>query len=348
MSNLPTAIPRGSWVLVTGANCYTGSHVVIELLKQDFKVRGTVRDLSYSKWLLEHPAVKPHVDEGKVELVVANTSKPGDFDEAVKGVSAIIHLANIGDYTPDPSVGFASAIEAALTVCRSATKEASVKRFVVAAGLWSSVWPKPGETKTVGQDTWNDDLVKVAQAPPPYELSRILPVYLGARVEAEKAVWKFAKDENVPWELNSVSPCWILGDPLDARHYGPMPTQLLQQLYLGKTDALKENTTIYYTHVSDAAVIYVAAAIDPDVKGARIPALAESFNWNNALAIMRKAYPEEDFEEDFVPGDPVLSYKIENDIAPELLQKWAGRDWISLEKGITETIDFSRKLGNLD
>ncbi|KAF5552642.1 NADPH-dependent aldehyde reductase [Fusarium mexicanum] len=348
MSNLPTAIPRGSWVLVTGANCYTGSHVVIELLKQGFKVRGTVRDLSYSKWLLEHPAVKPHADEGKVELVVANTSKPGDFDEAVKGVSAIIHLANIGVHTPDPSVGFASAIEAALTVCRSAAKEASVKRFVVAAGLWSSVWPKPGETKTVGQDTWNDDLVKLAQAPPPYELSRILPVYLAARVEAEKAVWKFAKEENVPWEVNSVSPCWTLGDPLDARHYGPMPTQLLQQLYLGKTDALKENTTIYYTHVSDAAVIYVAAAIDPDVKGARIPALAESFNWNNALAIMRKTYPEEDIEDDFIPGDPVLSYKIENDIAPALLQKWAGREWISLEKGITETIDFSRKLGNLD
>ncbi|PNP85405.1 hypothetical protein FNYG_01234 [Fusarium nygamai] len=348
MSNLPTAIPRGSWVLVTGANCYIGSHVVIELLKQGFKVRGTVRDLLYSKWLLEHPAVKPHADEGKVELVVANTSKPGDFDEAVKGVSAVIHLANVGDYTPDPNVGFASAIEAALTVCRSAVKEASVKRFVVASGLWSSVWPKPGETKTVGQDTWNDDLVKVAQAPPPYELGRILPVSLGARVEAEKAVWKFVKDENVPWEVNSVSPCWVLGDPLDARHYGPMPTQLLQQLYLGKIEALKDNTTLYYTHVSDVAVIYVAATIDPDVKGARVPALAEAFNWNNALAIMRKAYPEEDFEDDFVPGNPVLSYKIENDIAPELLQKWAGREWISLEKGITETIDFSRKLGNLD
>ncbi|KAF9769133.1 hypothetical protein IL306_013495 [Fusarium sp. DS 682] len=348
MSNLPTAIPRGSWVLVTGANCYTGSHVVIELLKRGFNVRGTVRDLSYSKWLLEHPSVKPHADEGKVELVLANTSKPGDFDDAVKGVSAVIHLANIGDYTPDPNVGFASAIESALTVCRSAAKEPSIKRFVVASGLWSAVWPKPGETKSITQDTWNDDLVKVAQAPPPYELSRILPVCLGARVESEKAVWKFVKDEKLPWEVNSVSPCWILGDPLNARHYGPMPTQLLQQLYLGKTDALTENTTVYYTHVSDVAVIYVAATIDPDVKGARIPALAKSFNWNNALAILRKAYPDEDFEEDFVPGDPVLTYKIEDDIAPALLQKWAGRDWISLEKGITETIDFSRKIGNLD
>jgi hypothetical protein len=105
---------------------------------------------------------------------------------------------------------------------------------------------------------------------------------------------------------------------------------------------------VYYTHVADVAVIYVAAAVDPEVKGSRIPVLAKSFNWNNALAILRTSYPDEDFVEDFVPGDPVLSYKIEDDIAPGLLQKWAGRDWISLKDGITEVIDYSQKIGNLD
>ncbi|KAM0543956.1 hypothetical protein ACHAPJ_012051 [Fusarium lateritium] len=348
MSNLPTAIPRGSWVLVTGANCYTGSHVVIELLKQGFNVRGTVRNLEYSQWLLEHPSVKPFAEQGKVGLVLTDTSKANDFDDAVKGTSAVIHLAMIGESSPDPNVAFPSTIEAALTVCRSAAKEPSVKRFVLASGFWSAIWPKPGDTSTITEDTWNDDLVKVAQAPPPYDLSRMLAVYLGARVEAEKAVWKYAADNKLPWVVNSVSACWTLGDPLNERHFMPMPTQLLQQLYLGKTDALKENTTVYYAHVSDVAVIYVAAAVDPDVKGRRIQVLAKSFNWNNALAIMRVAYPDADLENDFIPGDPVLSYKIENDIAPELLQKWAGRKWIDLEKTITETIDFSRKLGNLD
>ena len=105
---------------------------------------------------------------------------------------------------------------------------------------------------------------------------------------------------------------------------------------------------MYYTHVSDAAVVYVAATIDPEVKGDRIPVLAKSFNWNNALDILRSSYPEEDFEEDFIPGDPVLSYNIENQTGPELLQKWAGRKWIGLGQGITETIDYSRKIGNLD
>ncbi|RFN51319.1 hypothetical protein FIE12Z_4373 [Fusarium flagelliforme] len=326
MSDLPTSIPRGSWVLVTGASGYTGSHVVIEFLKQGFNVRGTTRDLTYGNWLLEHPSVKPFADQGKVELVEADTTKPGDFDDAVKGVFAVVHLGNIGELTPDPNVAFQSAEEAALSVCRSAAKEPSIKRFTLAAGLWTSVWCKPGETKTINQQTWNDDLVKLAKSPPPYELSRMLAVYLAARVEAEKAVWKFVKDENLSWEVNT----------------------LLQQLYLGKTEALKENTTVYYTHVSDAAVVYVAATIDPDVKGDRIPVLAKSFNWNNALAILRSAYPEEDFEEDFIPGDPVLSYNIENKTGPELLQKWAGRKWIGFEQGITETIDYSRKIGNLD
>ncbi|KAF4947852.1 hypothetical protein FSARC_13875 [Fusarium sarcochroum] len=322
MSNLPTAIPRGSWVLVTGANCYTGSHVVIELLKQGFNVRGTVRDLKYSQWLLEHSSVKPFAEQGKVELVLADTSKANDFDDAVKGISAVIHLAMIGESSPDPNVAFPSTIEAALTVCRSAAKEPSVKRFVMASGFWSATWPTPGDTSTITRDTWNENLVKAAQAPPPYDLSRMLVVYLAARIEAEKAVWKYAADNKLPWVVNS--------------------------LYLGKTDALTENTTVYYAHVSDAAVIYVAAAIDPDVEGYRIQVLAKSFNWNNALAIMRASYPEADIEDDFIPGDPALSYNIENDIAAELLQKWAGRKWIDLEKGITETIDFSRKLGNLD
>ncbi|KAI6765920.1 hypothetical protein HG530_006990 [Fusarium avenaceum] len=348
MSDLPTAIPRGSWILVTGANGYTGSHVVIEVLKQGFNVRGTVRDLSYSQWLLEHPSVEPFVKQKRVELVVADTAKPGDFDDAMKGISAVIHLANIGEMSPDPNVAFASAEEVALNVCRSAAKEPSIQRFVLAAGLWSSVWPKPGDDSRITKDTWNEDLVKMAKAPPPYDLSRMLAVYLAARVDAEKAVWKFVEDEKLPWVVNSVAPCWLLGAPLHPRHLSLMPTQLLQQLYLGKTEALVENTTVYYTHVSDAAVIYLAAAVDPEVKGCRIPALGKSFNWNNALAIMREAYADEDIAEDFVPGDPVLSYKIEDNIAPGLLQKWAGRDWISLKDGITEVIDYSLKIGNLD
>lgn len=97
---------------------------------------------------------------------------------------------------------------------------------------------------------------------------------------------------------------------------------------------------VYYSHVSDVAVMHVAAALDPNVKGLRIQVLAKSFNWNDCLEILRKAYPNRKFVDNFLTGDPTLVYKIENDIAPSLMQKWAGRDWISLEKTVVETMDF--------
>ncbi|KAK7429433.1 hypothetical protein QQZ08_004025 [Neonectria magnoliae] len=349
MSESPTAIPLGSWVLVTGANGYSGSHVVIELLKQGFNVRGTVRNLGYSQWLLDHPSVKPFVDQGRVELVLANTSKPNDFDDAVKGVSAVIHLAIVSDLSPDPDATIPTTVEAALTVCRAATKAASVKRFVFSSIFLSAVMPVPGDTSTITNlETWNEDMVKAARAPPPYEWSRMLPVFIAARVEAEKAVWKYVADNELPWVVNSVSPGWIMGDPLNERHLLPLPIQLLQQLYLGKTDAMLEISAVYYAHVSDVATIYVAAAIDPDVKGSRIQVLAGSLNWNDCLAILRTAYPTVEFPDDFVSGSPTLTYKIEQDIAPGLLQKWAGRGWIGLEKCITEIMDFSKEQGSLD
>ncbi|EEU49027.1 uncharacterized protein NECHADRAFT_103289 [Fusarium vanettenii 77-13-4] len=349
MSESPTAIPQGSWVLVTGANGYSGSHVVMELLKQGFNVRGTVRNLEYSQWLLDHPSVKPFVDQGRVELVLADTSKPDDFDEAVKGVAAVIHLAIVSDISPDPDTAIPATVEAALTVCRAAAKAPSVKRFVFSSTFWAAVMPVPGDSSTITNlETWNEGMVEAARAPPPYEWSRMLPVFLASKVEAEKAVWKYVEENELPWVVNSVSPCWIMGDPLHERHLLPLPMQLLQQLYLGKTDAMLDTAAVYYAHVFDVATIYVAAAIDPDVKGSRIQVLAGSLNWNDCLAILRTAYPTVEFPDDFVPGNPTLTYKIEQDIALGLLQKWAGRDWISPERSITEIIDFCKQQGSLD
>ncbi|KAF4968337.1 hypothetical protein FSARC_4283 [Fusarium sarcochroum] len=290
MAENTTAIPQGSWVLVTAANGYTGSHIVFALLKRGFKVRGTVRDLDSSQWILNDDFVAPFVKSGDFELVVADTSKPDDFDQAVKGVSAVIHVAIITNLVPDPTAAWAL---------------------------------------------------------PPYEADRIMPVYFAAKVEAEKAVWKFVQDEKLPWVVNSVSPCVILGDLRDDKHLRSVPPQFIEQLYLGNTTNL-QTPAMYYSHVTDVALIHVAAALDPAVKGQRIQVLAKSFTWNTCLDLLRKACPSRKFIDNFIAGDPKLTYKIENDIAPGLLQKWAGRDWISLETSVTEMVDYMVKTKKLD
>ncbi|KAI1025536.1 hypothetical protein LB503_006655 [Fusarium chuoi] len=347
MSEHLTAIPKGSWVLVTAANGHTGSHIVFELLKRDFKVRGTVRDLESSQWLLEDKFVSKYAERGHIELVVADTTKPHDFDRAVQGVAAVIHVAVIGDLVPDPNVAIPATIESALSVCRSAAKEPSVKRFVFTSTFWAATFPVPGVSDTITNlDTWNDAAIQAAWAPPPYESDRILPVYFAAKVEAEKAIWKFVKDEKLPWVFNSVSPCVILGDLRDDKHLRSVPPQLVEQLYLGNIEKL-QTPAMYYSHVTDVAIIHVAAAIDPDVQGQRIQVLASSFTWNDCLDILRSAYPNRSFVDNFISGDPKLMYNIENDTALDLLKKWAGRGWISLEASVTEVVDYLIKTKRL-
>ncbi|SCN83263.1 related to NADPH-dependent aldehyde reductase [Fusarium fujikuroi] len=348
MSEHQTAIPKGSWVLVTAANGHTGSHIVFELLKRDFKVRGTVRDLESSQWLLEDEFVSKCAERGHIELVIADTTKPHDFDRAVQDVAAVIHVAVIGDLVPDPNVAISATIESALSVCRSAAKEPSVKRFVFTSTFWAATFPVPGVGDTITNlDSWNDAAIQAAWAPPPYDADRIMPVYFAAKAEAEKAVWKFVKDEKLPWVINSVSPCVILGDLRDDKHLRSVPPQLVEQLYLGNIEKL-QTPAMYYSHVADVAIIHVAAAIDPDVQGQRIQVLASSFTWNDCLDILRSAYPNRSFVENFISGDPKLIYKIENDIALDLLQKWAGRGWISLEASVTEVVDYLIKTKRLD
>jgi nucleoside-diphosphate-sugar epimerase len=78
------AIEKGSTVLVTGANGFIASHLVDQLLKLEYKVRGTVRTEAKGEW------VKKYFDDkygkGKLDLVVVpDMAKKGAFDDAVKG-----------------------------------------------------------------------------------------------------------------------------------------------------------------------------------------------------------------------------------------------------------------------
>lgn len=81
-----TGIPKDSWVLVTGVNGYVASHTADQLLQQGYRVRGTVRDPSKSRWI-EHLFHEKYGAD-RFELVrVDDMTAPGAFDQAVKGKS---------------------------------------------------------------------------------------------------------------------------------------------------------------------------------------------------------------------------------------------------------------------
>ncbi|KAM6493009.1 hypothetical protein JOM56_011143 [Amanita muscaria] len=83
-------ITSGAKVLVTGANGFIAIWLIRTLLEQGYAVRGTVRSLERSSFLVD--MFKSH---DKFELVgVEDIARDDAFDESVKGVDAIIHAAS--------------------------------------------------------------------------------------------------------------------------------------------------------------------------------------------------------------------------------------------------------------
>lgn len=211
------SIPKGSLVLVTGATGYVASHVIKQFLVRGYKVRGTVRDLDQASWVKD--INKAAVNRGDLELVeVRDLATPNAFDDAVKGVAAIAHLATITSFDPDPNKVVPQTVAGVTNILAAAAKEPSVKEFVFTSSIMAATYPVPGNNTHVGRDTWNKAAVESAWAPPPYEPERAMATYAASKVAAEKELWKFAEGRHVPFNVNVVSPSGILGEPLHKKH----------------------------------------------------------------------------------------------------------------------------------
>ena len=85
------AIAPPAKVLVTGANGYLATWVTEKYLEAGYSVRGTVRSSSKGAFLNDKFV---HYGDRFELVVVEDITKDGAFDDAVKGVDAIAHIAS--------------------------------------------------------------------------------------------------------------------------------------------------------------------------------------------------------------------------------------------------------------
>jgi nucleoside-diphosphate-sugar epimerase len=358
MSPSEVTLPKGSWVLVTGANGFVASHVAKQFLERGYKVRGTVRDLKKSAWLVDD-VFKTYAEKGDFELVVADLTADNAFDEAIKGIHIVQHVASVVTFDADPNNVIPQTLKGVTILLEAAAREPSVKVFVYTSSIVAATMPAPGNTTHVERDTWNDTATQLAWAPPPYEASRGGPVYMASKVAAEKAVWNFVKEQNPHFTVNVVAPSAILGEPLN-RYHSDSPASWLKLLYDGKIKSLSGMEASKYSIISyllclansiidlavdvkDVALLHVAAALDPEVRGARIQAWANYINWDNALAIMRELYPKDQFADDYV-GDVQLSITTDQTEALVLLKKWGNQEgWKTLRETVANALSIYTK-----
>ncbi|KAL1644153.1 hypothetical protein SLS58_004433 [Diplodia intermedia] len=230
------AIPKGSTVLVTGVNGYIGSHVADQFLQLGFHVRGTVRDAERSAWVAE--LFEKAYGAGQFELIaVPDITSEDAFLSAVKGVSAVIHVASNVTLDPDPAKVFPTAVDGALSALKAANGERTVKRFVLTSSSFAASMANTDKEEVVTKESWNEKSGRTLEVDPPYPPERGLQVYAASKVLSEKAVWKFCNEDGTKRPdliVNAVLPSANFGKVLDVAHQGSASTaSFIEDLWNG-------------------------------------------------------------------------------------------------------------------
>ncbi|EXL68140.1 hypothetical protein FOPG_15792 [Fusarium oxysporum f. sp. conglutinans race 2 54008] len=336
MPSLPQlAVPKGSTVLVTGANGLLGSHIADQFLAYGYKVRGTVRDLEKSSWLAD--VFVKNYGKGSFELVkVPDMAAKSAFDEAVKA-SILTFDFNPHNVIPDVIAGAMNALQAAYA-------ESSVKRFLFTSSSAAAVSSSIGAAGSkVTEETWNEDAIKEAWAETPYTPERATSVYSASKTQAEQEVWKYHKghqSERPDLVVNTVLPNVNFGKSVDPIHQGfASSAKMPALLYNGHVvDFHHMVPRQYFIDTQDTGRLHVAAGIFEHVQGQRIFGMACRFSWDSILEILRKIEPEKTFPDNFSGGEDPNEIE-PRDKAEQLLRELGRPGWTTLEESIRGTLE---------
>jgi nucleoside-diphosphate-sugar epimerase len=351
------AIPDKSTVLIIGASSFIGAHITHAFLKFGYRVRAVDYNASKAAWLVED-IFKSDAVAGTLELaIVPDILADKAFEEVIKGVSAVIYVANF-EVKSNPNETIPQNTAGILNALRTAAREPSVLRFVMTSSYSASFNPSTDANALLNATSWNESAVKSAWAPPPYEPSRYTTVYMASKVQQEQSLWRFVREEKPSFTVNTVIPSWVTGKVF-SKSQNPSSTLCLTGLYNGDTTFSSGSRICKYcfvptssnliwltkdcgidsfVSVRDVATLHVASAIDLDVSNERIYAIAQHSDWNDILSILRRIYPERKFIEDRI-GLPRFQGQVDTSLGLGLLRKWGGQNgWTTMEDAIKDTL----------
>lgn len=201
--------------LVTGANGFIGARTVEAFLAANYSVRAVVRTESSASSLLS--ALPSHASSGQLKTtLVPDITASGAFDQAVKDVTAIAHLAAPVDFSNrDIKYVINSSVQGTLGILQSAIKEPGLKSFVYMSSIvtirgQTPKYPERGYT----EEDWNDQIEDtLAQAG---DNATGHQIYIASKLKAERAFWEFRKEhsDSIKFTMTAVNPVWVAGPPL--------------------------------------------------------------------------------------------------------------------------------------
>ena len=264
-------------VLVTGASGFIGTHCVLQLLEQGYKVRGTLRHPGREKQLRtvfsQHTQAIDHL-----EFVQADLLKDDGWDEAVSGCEVVLHVASPFPSEPpdDENDLIRPAVDGTLRVLKAASK-AHVRRVVLTSSVAAIQGGHAEEEHIFDESDWTD-------------LSGGADAYAKSKTLAEQAAWEFVRnqDSDHPLELAVINPSFVMGPLLDGSVLGTSANTIKD--FLSGTYPGTARISMTIVDVRDVAAAHLAAMAHPMANGNRYICASELIWLTDVVKALNKNF----------------------------------------------------------
>jgi len=265
-------------VLVTGVSGFIGGHVALELLRQGYIVRGSVRDLGKAERVRETLA-RAGADIGRLEFVALDLLADAGWDAAMEGVRYLQHTASpfVTAMPADPMVLVRPAVEGTRRAV-SAALAAGVERLVVTSSIAAIVY---GHGRVRATPFTAADWTNLR--------GRGISAYTESKTRAEREAWALVERAGRHEALATINPGVVFGPLLDDDPGTSIG--LLARMFDGSLPAAARISLIL-VDVRDVAAAHAAAMVAPAARGQRLPMGAGTCSLLEIAGVLRAAFPE--------------------------------------------------------
>ncbi|MCJ1272325.1 hypothetical protein MMC21_000111 [Puttea exsequens] len=285
----------GELVLITGASGHMGFRAVVHALERGYHVRAAVRSQVKADTLLAAASIKKLAPGSKLDFVfVPDILSDGAYNEAVKGVTYIAHIASplaqeTDDYVRDI---VEPAVKGTTNILKSALMVPTIKRIVITSSIiavttFTSFAIEESKTVFTADN-------RVLDNHPPF--LNYFHAYGASKINALNATDNFIKSETPHFEVTNIMPSFFIGKNeliTDAKDILSGTNAVAFGPVLGRNAPAANPGAMI--HVDDVAKVHILA-LDPKVKGGQnfgmMSGGVAGNLWEDALTVVKKRFPE--------------------------------------------------------
>ena len=239
-------------VLLTGISGYIAMHCAKELLKRDYHINATVRNLDKVEDI-KNALSALSLDVNKIQFFQADLLSDDNWEDAMADCEYVMHVASPYplNQPKDENVLIKPAVEGTERVVSLAIKN-NVKKIVLTSSV---VAVSVGHTKKeYSEEDWS-----FADKP--------IAAYAKSKTLAEKKAWELIKNANTDTKLTVINPSGVIGPSLTSEISS---TQLIIAGLMNGRIPVNLPIHIGYVDVRDVALAHIKALENPNSDGERI------------------------------------------------------------------------------